>query len=883
VIGKTLNHYRVVHKLASGGMGEVYVARDTTLDRDIVLKLLPAEMAADPERRARMDREAKAIAALNHPNIVTIHSIEESDGVHFLTMELVPGAPLSKLISRKGMALDRLLDIAVPLAAAMGAAHEKGITHRDLKPANIMVSDDGRVKILDFGLAKFRQESARELADTQAPAAVDLSQTGRVLGTVAYMSPEQAEGKSVDPRSDVFSLGVLLYELATGQRPFRGDSKVSILSSVLRDTPTSITELNRDLPLALGRIIRRCLAKDRMRRYLDARELHNELLELKEEIDSGESLQTAADVPVRKRRKTIELRYAAIGITTVLAASIGFHFLAPPPRPAAPPPVTVTQVTDRPGEERFPNLSPDGRTVFYAGRPAGNWDIFMQRVGGEKVFNLTQDSPLDDTHPALSPSGDWIAFRSERDGGGIFLMGATGESVKPLTDSGYLPTWAPDGTEIAYATQGFDDPMLRQPTSRIHAIDLSTRDSRLVAAADATQPQWSPHGHRIAYWGLREGGQRDIWTVPAAGGEPVAVTNDPPTDWSPAWSPDGNFIYFSSDRGGTMSLWSIPVEEITGEILGPPQPVTTGVLGNGYQKFSGDGRRLAYTVDTGTLNPQMVPFNPAAGRVTGPPVWITRGSRQVATPDLSPDGEWIAYVSWGSREDIFVMRTDGTARLRLTEDPHKDRWPRWSPDGGRIAFHSDRSGSYELWTINPDGTGLAQLTDTPGQMAIMPVWSPDGTRMAFNIEGTAMVFEPGGPWQEQTPELLPPWEEEGGLLAVTSWSPGGDRLAGYVIDSDGEFAGFAAYSLATKRYEHLIGPDRMTETPDWPIWLNDNRRLLFSDQGKILLLDRETGKSREVFSVEPDHLYISGVTRDNSGIYYVRYSPQADIWVLDFE
>ena len=283
--GTRLGAYEIVALLGAGGMGEVYRAHDPRLGRDVAIKVLPAAFSADPERLRRFEQEARAVAALSHANIVTIHSVEEADGNRFITMELVEGEPLSNLIQPGGLPPDRLVAVAIPLADALAAAHAKGITHRDLKPANIMVGPDCRVTVLDFGLAKLQVSAPGAGAATALPTA-DLTREGRIVGTVAYMSPEQAEGKPIDHRSDLFSLGVILYEMATGRRPFTGETSMSIMSSILRDTPPSITDLKGTLPRELGRIIRRALTKDAERRYQTAKDLRNELEDLKREIES---------------------------------------------------------------------------------------------------------------------------------------------------------------------------------------------------------------------------------------------------------------------------------------------------------------------------------------------------------------------------------------------------------------------------------------------------------------------------------------------------------------------------------------------------------------------------------------------------------------------
>ena len=275
MIGTTLQHYRIVGKLGAGGMGEVYAAEDTKLQRRVALKLLPPEMAGDPERLQRFQREARAIAALTHPNVVTIYSVEEADGVQFLTMELVEGKTLGDIIPEGGLPLEELLRLAVPLVDAVAAAHQHGIVHRDLKPANVMLATDGRLKVLDFGLAKLKPEVAT--TETTELATQTLTRHHTIVGTAAYMSPEQAEGRPVDQRSDIFSLGVVLYEMACGRRPFAGDTAVSLISAIIKDTPRPLSEVKRDVPPALDRIVSRALAKAPAARYQHALELRDDL------------------------------------------------------------------------------------------------------------------------------------------------------------------------------------------------------------------------------------------------------------------------------------------------------------------------------------------------------------------------------------------------------------------------------------------------------------------------------------------------------------------------------------------------------------------------------------------------------------------------------
>jgi len=539
--------------------------------------------------------------------------------------------------------------------------------------------------------------------------------------------------------------------------------------------------------------------------------------------------------------------------------------------------VSFTQLTDQAGPEYFPSLSPDGKSFVYASHAAGNWDIYLQRVGGKTAINLTKDSPADDTQPAFSPDGERIAFRSEREGGGIFVMGATGESVKRLTDFGFNPAWSPDGKEIACADEGVLGPFSRQnPNSRIWAFNIATGEKRQITQVDAVGPNWSPRGYRIAFQGRRNSAQRDIWTIPAGGGEPVEVTNDPAMDWNPVWSPDGNYLYFVSDRGGSMNLWRVPIEEQTGKLLGSAEAITTPSPSVAHLSFSRDGRRLAYASLVRSGNLQRVGFDPVKEAVVGQPAWVTQGSRLATTPDVSADGEWLTFAQIGKQENIFVVKQDGAGLRQLTDDIYRDRAPRWSPDSKRIVFHSDRTGKWEIWMINADGSGLKQITDTKDTV-FDPIWSPDGTRLAYDARGTTRpaIIEVGKSWQEQTPQTLPTMRESGEHFGVYSWSPDGRKLAGGRVPSP---SGVLVYSLESQQYEKLTDFGRNA------VWLNDSRRILFDDRSKLYLIDSQSKKFHEVFSVAPNEFGIHfTLPRDDRMIYFSLLTTEADIWLMTLE
>jgi eukaryotic-like serine/threonine-protein kinase len=884
--GSRLGPYEIVSLLGAGGMGEVYLARDPRLKREIAIKVLPDATAADPERRARLKREAQSIAALSHPNIVTIYSVEDVDGVLCLTMEYVDGRRLSDLIVKGGLPLTQILKVAIPLADALSSAHQKGITHRDLKPANVMIGADGRVKVLDFGLAKLLEPSSDDLGITGLPTA-SLTGEGRIVGTVAYMSPEQAEGKPVDARSDLFSLGVILYEMATGQRPFTGDTSISVISSIVRDTPTSVTELNPALPRELARVVRRALAKDPELRYQTAKDLRNDLTDLQQELSSG-SLQAPIASP---RARSTAGRWKAIGVVAAAILAVRYatwQWRAAPTGSAIPRNVTFEQLTTQTGVKRFPSLSPDGKWVVYEGNQSGNADVYLQGVGGQNAINLTRDSPDDDTEPAFSPDGERIAFRSERQGGGIFVMGRTGESVRRLTDVGHNPAWSPDATRIVYGT---DDAHVlgRKRFSELWIVVVATGEKRRIFEGDAVQPSWSPHGLRIAFWKSfgEQQGQRDIFTIPAAGGTPVPVTSDPAIDWNPVWSPDGHFLLFSSDRGGTMNLWRVPIDERTGATLDAPEALGAPSSSAALMSISADGRSVGYTSFTTNQTIERVALDPATGSILGEPVTVISGSRLFEAPRASPDGRWLTFNNFGPQMEIFVSGADGSGIRQLTNDRVRNRFPQWSPDGSQIAFMSNRDGKTQIWSIKPDGSSLRRLTDSRTGAGGFG-WSPDGLKLAFRgleppDDSKLFLIDPRADWKDQRPMVISTIIEPGIRFSGSSWSPEGQQLVGIAAPPGEDYGSLVVYSFATRRFT------RVYESKDTHIgfFLNDGRRILFQEKFNLMLIDSETRAVRELMSNALNTVTDSGgaaglawLTRDNRTIYFVRHVEQADIWLM---
>ncbi|HSN87191.1 MAG TPA: hypothetical protein VL025_10565, partial [Thermoanaerobaculia bacterium] len=475
--------------------------------------------------------------------------------------------------------------------------------------------------------------------------------------------------------------------------------------------------------------------------------------------------------------------------------------------------------------------------------------------------------------------GQQIAFRSEREGGGLFVMGATGESVRRLTDAGYNPAWSPDGGKIAFATEGVEGPLERRTESQLWIVDLASSEKRLLVKSDAVQPSWSPHGRRIAYWGLPPASsERILWTVPAEGGNPVRVTDGMHLDWNPVWSPDGRHLYFVSDRSGSMNSWRVPIDEDSGKVLGDPEPITSSSQSLGLLSISKDGGKIVYATNESRSNLVRLAFDPERGAVSGEPQPVTHGSRAVRSGVVSPGGQWIAFDTFSPQEDLFIIRPDGTGQRQLTNDAARDRIPRWSPDGSRILFYSDRGGEYGAWTIRPDGSDLKAIPHGSPDPLYSPLWSPDGRRLAASLgDRSAALIDLSLPAGQRL-KLLPP-PGAGQVFAPTSWSADGGRLAGTLTPAEqtersSTQLGITIYSLASGAYEQV------TESGTTPRWLSHGRGLLYLDAGRIFLLDLTTRKPRPLLPPSSSSVFDSvNVSPDDRTLYVVRASDEGDVWL----
>ncbi len=732
MIGRTISHYRVEAKLGEGGMGEVYRAHDTRLDRDVALKILPAEVAADPERRARFERESRAIAAINHPHIVTIHSVEEADGLAFYTMELVEGRTLAEVIPENGLPLPRFFQIAIPLTEALSRAHEKGITHRDLKPTNVLLDGQGRVKVLDFGLAKLAAPSADGKGAT-VPLDEVATAEGRILGTVAYMSPEQAEGRPVDHRSDVFSLGIMFYEMLAGRRPFAGDSALSTLTAILRDTPPSLTERRHSLPRHLGRIVKRCLAKEPQRRYQTMLDLQNELQELKQEIDSGE-LEAPADGIVPARRRLPAWAIALLGAAAILIPMLMVQWLSGRDAgrrggPITPESLTITQLTQS-GEVGSVALSPDGKYLAYSQDEGDRGLVRVKQIATGSEMKLVEMAGARFSVFAISPDGANVFYAAGEEEDGprtLYRIPLLGGIPRKICENVWTsPVLTPDGERVLFArASGQQHRLMAVGTDGTGEEDLgvlgSSWSSICACTPDATQilvADWTQDGYslRLHLMGLAGGERRPY-------GE-VEWTNIQ----SSTWLPGANGFLVSGQTGQRrfhdptqVQFLSYPAGLIT--------RLTSGLSDFGDLSCDRSGRRVAAVQAESEMSVWVQADGDEAGarRISISP----RAAHWYCLPLWTPDGRLIFEQREGDDLDLWISTTDGKNAHPLISEGSFNMGAVLSPDRRSLAFFSDRSGGFRIWLSDPDGGNARRLTGDDRE-EYFPRFSPDGEWILYH-------------------------------------------------------------------------------------------------------------------------------------------------------
>jgi serine/threonine protein kinase/Tol biopolymer transport system component len=740
MIPKTLSHYEILAPIGEGGMGVVCRAVDTRLGRPVALKLLRHEGAISEEGRKRFGHEARAASALNHPHIVTIYDVGQHEGIDFIAMEYVVGDSLDRLIRRGRLRLADGLKYAVEIADAMAAAHAGGVLHRDLKPANIMVTQKGSAKVLDFGLAKLTEsikvDPADERTTTAAGHAGDSLQTeaGRILGTAAYMSPEQAEGKPADARSDVFSFGVVLYEMFTGRRAFSGPTRMSTLAAVLTSEPDLPSLAVPSLPADLEKLIVRCLRKSPERRWQSMADLKVALEDLREDSDSRRAARSEVSVPARRRRWIMVASLVmAAGGTLVYGL-----WRATRSEPRAMPGPFLTRLTSDIGWTDYPAISLDGKMLAYASDRSGegNLDIWVQQIPDGSPVRLTRHG-ADETEPSFSADGSRIAFRSTREGGGIYLVQTMGGEERLLAARGFSPRFSPDGNWIAYGvTEGGSSRICVAPAAGGPAVPVASGFHRAQA------PVWSPDGGNLLFWGQRTRDappeeSTDWYVVAVPGGAPrrtearrvvlregfQAFAGLPLPD---AWVGTGNRVLFHGIVGDSSNIWQVALAADSWQVKAPAQRVSFGTTDEAAASVTSDGR-MVFISRTMRSDLWSLPVDAERGTVEGALERLTQDDADDYDPTLSDDGAMVFRSRRGGRFAVILRRRRSTADTVLTRTP-ADHYPAVSRDATRVAYSFEESGRMPAFVVSAAGGAPVRVCDDCGEVK---EWAPGGDRILY--------------------------------------------------------------------------------------------------------------------------------------------------------
>ncbi|MFN7987898.1 MAG: protein kinase [Thermoanaerobaculia bacterium] len=714
--GEKLGPYEVVAPIGRGGMGEVYRARDTRLARDVALKVLPEAAHGNPERFQRFEREARAVGALNHPNVVVVHDVGSQDGAPYLVSELLEGETLRERLLRGPLPAERAVEVAVQVARGLGAAHEKGIVHRDLKPENVFLTADGHVKVLDFGLVKLLSaDSSTEGKGTELETRSDV-----VVGTAGYMAPEQVRGEPVDGRADVFALGACLHEMLTGRRAFHAGSAAETMAAILREEPADPSSFRRRVNPQLDRIVRRCLEKQKAARFQSARDLAFALESL-----SGSSLAAGPGLlaSLAPRGVGVLLRRSAVPLGALLLGAVAGALLVVRFRQGPPPAPTVLRALTQSGSDSAPAASPDGGLVAFASRRGRSTRIWLKQVRAEGETALTAGPA--DTEPRFFPDGQSLLFTrtDEKTVPSLWRVPVVGGEERRLFTSAESGDVSPDGTEVAFLR------LLRQEdrTSALVVAPLSSGKERELARFDTivSNPRFSPDGRTVALaeeGSAQSGVPGSIVLVSRDGAaRRVALPQSARQPTSVAWLGSGGSILAGIYDASLPHTRTVGLHVLRFRLPGGrAESVGWWPSAGRVLDVLGDGRVVFESVTT-RESLREIPL----GR-EGPVRWLTHGTATDRQPVYSPDGKWILFSSDRSGQlDLWTISTETGALRRVTDDAAQDWDPAFSPDGKRILWSSDRTGRFEIWTSALDGTE-ARLLTRGGFEAENPVLTPDG-------------------------------------------------------------------------------------------------------------------------------------------------------------
>ncbi|MBP6004617.1 MAG: serine/threonine-protein kinase [Pyrinomonadaceae bacterium] len=929
--GTNLSHYRIVSKIGAGGMGEVYLAEDTKLERRVALKVLIEEVANDPDRVSRFVREAKAASALNHPNILTVFEIGSVDDTQYIATEFIKGETLRELMGAGEIGLNEALGIALQVAAALGAAHEAGIVHRDIKPENIMIREDGLVKVLDFGLAKLTEKSIEAASSEDATKVQFNTQPGMIMGTAAYMSPEQARGRELDPRTDIFSLGIVMYELFTGRRPFEGEGQVDLISSILKDDPVALRQLSPNCPRHLERIVDKALRKDRENRYQHVKDLAIDLEDLREELKFEAKLNKTTDLPLpaqitnagdvrttltesisATRRFTLLHALIFILVTGGLFAAVWLYRSAGSTLPIVPGSLKVVEVANwnsAPGEiysnARF---SPDGKMIAFASTRSGSKNIWVKQTTSPDALQITNDANSN-TDPIWSPKGDEVAFISQKGDAtsdranktGVWRISALGsgtpKSVGPIEDgSSVLRRWTESG-RIYFQSNG-----------NLFSMDMASGTSQKLTTLEREggTVSWvniSADEKTIAYVVKAESGWQ-FFVSDVANKSPKKIADGTGVAEGFVWLPERGRLFYGEQADGVIQIFvrdsgsSTPIKLTASET----DSVVVDAAGDGTSIIFSSAKEESNLWRVDVLDSQESP--------------VLRDLNSKLWPSISPDGERIVFQSvknmsrgnnlFSSSILVKPLKSGQTAD-NPTSIAENGMLPVWSPDGSTIAFVRKIGNVYELVSVSPNGGsekvlasgGMAGISYSVSPYNVVQTgafaWNPDSVRIAYAAvrDGVSNLFVVNR--KDGTEESLTQNADPQLSMSSPSWSPDGNTVAVVTQKKSNEpgknpVSGISIIDVNTKAQNGIYLSDGALRLLGWSadknavIIAETESRYRFSGlppEIAITSIVAGSGRTNVIARLKNAYAYNIFLSSDRRSIAFAaRNEERDDLWVL---
>jgi eukaryotic-like serine/threonine-protein kinase len=863
--GKSLAHYRILSRVGVGGMGEVYLATDSKLNRPVAVKILPVSFSQDANHLRRFQTEAKAAATLNHPNVATIYSVEETEGQPFITMEYVEGKSLDAFIPAGGLDLKTFLEWFLPLADALSHAHEKGIVHRDIKPGNIMITAVGVPKILDFGLAQIDKTVATEDSST-----LDMTEPGQIFGTPSYMSPEQAEGRQVDQRSDVFSFGVVMYQAITGERPFKGDNYASIVSALMTGEPRAVSEIKPETPFLLARLITRCLSKDRRKRFQTMREVRVILEEIKASVEAGVSSDSSPAPFSRSKPERFSRAWILAPLVLLVIAAAAFtayRFVQNRPQSPIRFENMMLRKLSQTNNVLFSTITPDGKSIVYYtldendGRP-----LWIRRVDDKNALQLLPSQPVQFWGGiSISPDGTQVYYISAgRDArhGTLYRISSLGGAPRRLVETvNDLGSLSPDGARVLYVRYG-------EQMQLLSADAADGSDERVIYSAGANvifrDPQFSLDGKSIFFIKFERIDGEEFWSlaeITADGGDERIIL--------PARKPRIGEIVVLKDGSGLL----VNATDANSNLqqlfhVSLPEGIETRLTNDLHAYFGISASDDGKTIVTAQRNTAKDIWTASVGE-TNNSRKLTVESNVNTNAVWTPDGRIVFDALDNNRPHIWIMNGDGSNAQQLSPNDSFDYEPRVSPDGRFIVFTSRRTGETKIWRMNADGSGPRILTPV-GEATYGPAITPDGQSVLFQ-------------WAKENRRALGRVPLAGGEITEQPLYSANTNL--FALSPDGKQVAYAFYDEANRRYKVRVRPVEQAEpsidfniTPtNFLLWTADGKGLLYRElessraSSSIVWLQAISGgEPKQFLNVKPEQIFNLSLSRDGKQILVVR-------------